>query len=303
MKLSIFISYRRDDAGAQARLVRDALLKAFGNGNIFMDVASIQAGTTWPEEIENHLNQAQVVVAVVGPNWFRAGSDDYGRRRIDQADDWVRKELEVALATGKKIIPLFVEGAKASMPTVALPESLHGLAKIQGIPIRRDYWDHDIQLLLANLSASTSATGRDQVDILNPFPVSDIVPPDKISVTKLDVILKKELPDWRLERGPLPEKPAIIREELFRQLRFLSFADAISFMQQVSSGCDIANHHPRWENTYKMVRVYFSTWDGELHAVTDRDVQLAKYFDRAYSEFAGRFKTPKPPGSTQVPWK
>ena len=57
-------------------------------------------------------------------------------------------------------------------------------------------------------------------------------------------------------------------------------------MQQVAPGCDIALHHPRWENIWKTVRVYLTTGDIG-HRISDRDVQLAKYLDRAYRDFPG----------------
>lgn len=60
-------------------------------------------------------------------------------------------------------------------------------------------------------------------------------------------------------------------------------------MTQVAQGCDIAMHHPRWENIWKTVRVYLTTWDIG-HRISDRDIQLARYFDRAYVEFPGSAK-------------
>ena len=61
-------------------------------------------------------------------------------------------------------------------------------------------------------------------------------------------------------------------------------------MAQVAPGCDIAMHHPRWENIWKTIRVYLTTWDIK-HRISDRDIQLARYFDRAYAEFDGRITT------------
>jgi len=55
-------------------------------------------------------------------------------------------------------------------------------------------------------------------------------------------------------------------------------------MNEVAPACVIAAHHQRWENIWRAVRVYLTTFDIG-HQVTDRDVQLAKYFDRAYAHF------------------
>jgi pterin-4a-carbinolamine dehydratase len=57
-------------------------------------------------------------------------------------------------------------------------------------------------------------------------------------------------------------------------------------MNLLAPGCDIAMHHPRWENVWKTLKVYLTTWDIG-HRISDRDLQLARYFDRAYEEFAG----------------
>jgi hypothetical protein len=142
----IFISYRRDDASAEAHLVHGLLRRQMGEANVFMDVSSIPPGTEWPEKIATNLRTATTVVAVIGPDWLRAGTDDWGRRRIDDESDWVRRELETALQSGKRVIPLLVRGAKVP-PDSALPETLRGLFKRQYIEVRRDVWNHDIKLL------------------------------------------------------------------------------------------------------------------------------------------------------------
>jgi pterin-4a-carbinolamine dehydratase len=99
--------------------------------------------------------------------------------------------------------------------------------------------------------------------------------------------LENELVRWQLVESALPEDPQKTRVELYREFKFKSFQSAIGFMAQVAPGCDIAMHHPRWENIWKTVRVFLTTWDIG-HRVSDRDVVLARYFDRAYSEFDGR---------------
>jgi hypothetical protein len=44
---AIFISYRRDDAGAETRAVRDAIDHAFDKGACFFDT-NAALGTEWP---------------------------------------------------------------------------------------------------------------------------------------------------------------------------------------------------------------------------------------------------------------
>ncbi|MDI1318564.1 MAG: toll/interleukin-1 receptor domain-containing protein [bacterium] len=151
---SIFINYRRDDASAEALLVRDTLLKAFGAGSVFMDLSSIPAGAHWPSEIESSLKTSLTVIVIIGPNWLSA--EEWGLRRIDNESDWVRRELEAALKSGQKVIPLLVKGGKLP-PANALPLSIRSLLHLQAIEVRRDYWDHDIKLLVNALGASANA--------------------------------------------------------------------------------------------------------------------------------------------------
>jgi hypothetical protein len=112
-----------------------------------MDTSSLQAGAKWPEELQTALRAAETILVIIGPEWLRAGTDEWGRRRIDREDDWVRQELSLALKD-KKVIPVLVRGGRIP-PAEALPEPLKALSQRQGIEIRRDYWNHDIKLLVA----------------------------------------------------------------------------------------------------------------------------------------------------------
>jgi TIR domain len=100
MQPSIFISYRREDSAAEATLLRRTLLGQFGDEAVFMDTLSIQAGEEWDSRIGSALDSAKAVLVVLGPEWIRI-SDERGKRRIDQEDDWVRKEIEEALTKNK----------------------------------------------------------------------------------------------------------------------------------------------------------------------------------------------------------
>jgi pterin-4a-carbinolamine dehydratase len=110
--------------------------------------------------------------------------------------------------------------------------------------------------------------------------------PDPITEEKLQIAFKNNLSKWKKVVSQLPEDPHKIRVEIFRNYKFKTFIDAVNFMQKVAPACDITLHHPRWENVWKTVRVYLSTWDID-HQISDRDIQLAKYFDHAFANFSG----------------
>jgi len=152
MAIIFFINYRRDDASAEALLLRDALHREFGTGSVFLDTSSLKPGAIWPDELQERLKHARVVLSVIGPDWLRAGSDEWGQHRIDCEQDWVRQELNAALADrSKRVIPVLVRGGKVP-PESALPESIKDITTRQSIEIRRDCWDGDVQILLSQLT-------------------------------------------------------------------------------------------------------------------------------------------------------
>jgi pterin-4a-carbinolamine dehydratase len=283
MQPSIFVSYRREDSAMEATLLRTTLLGQFGDEAVFMDTSSIEAGEEWESKIGSALDAAKAVLVVLGLEWVRV-SDEWGERRIDQEEDWVRKEIAEALTKNKLVIPVLVNGGRIP-PADKLPPSISALAKRQAIAIRTEYWNHDMNLLLKRLE-SLAETPRPQKSV-GPYPIPPPEKPDPISDESLEIALQGTLSQWRKVVSPLPEAPDTDRVELFREFNFKSFRDAISFMNEVAPGCDIAIHHPRWENIWKTLRVYLTTWDIG-HRISDRDIQVAKYFDKAYSEFVGR---------------
>ena len=150
---AVFISYRRDDASAEAALVRDAILSAIGAGSVFMDVSSISPGAQWALDIEQSLQDASTVVVIIGPSWLQPG--EWGLRRIDEESDWVRREIENSLASGQHVLPVLVNGGRLPPPE-ALPHPIRSLLDRQAIEIRRDYRDHDLKLVTDSLKGQAN---------------------------------------------------------------------------------------------------------------------------------------------------
>jgi hypothetical protein len=92
----IFVSYRREDSSDAAGRLKETIRHRFGEDFVFMDTSAIKPGDKWPASLQAALEASRVVLAVIGPGWLKA-SDDWGLRRIDKPDDWVRKELDFAL--------------------------------------------------------------------------------------------------------------------------------------------------------------------------------------------------------------
>ena len=62
----IFISYRREDSPANARLICERLEKWFGDGNIFMDVENIELGDNWKDVLNERVARCDAMLAVIG---------------------------------------------------------------------------------------------------------------------------------------------------------------------------------------------------------------------------------------------
>jgi len=124
----IFVNYRRDDSAPHALNVAQYLENTFGKRNIFIDIDRLRAGQEFETVLENKLRQCKVMLAIIGPNWVDAR--DGGSRRIDNPEDWVRLEIERALARKIPVIPVLVAGA--TLPSKSdLPPSLQPLLKHQ----------------------------------------------------------------------------------------------------------------------------------------------------------------------------
>jgi hypothetical protein len=92
----IFISYRRSDAGAYPRLLQVELSQRFPGARVFMDQDSIEAGLDFEAVIRNAVASCPVMVTLIGPTWL-SSTDEEGRRRLEDPEDYVRFEIRTAL--------------------------------------------------------------------------------------------------------------------------------------------------------------------------------------------------------------
>ncbi|MFC4063500.1 toll/interleukin-1 receptor domain-containing protein [Actinoplanes subglobosus] len=154
MSDEVFISYRKSDAAAEARLIADRVNQRFGNGSAFFDNQSIELGTDFRRRLWRSLAGCRAVIAVVGPDW--AGVVEGGGRRIDRKNDFVRSEIECALRERLRIIPVLVRNA-AQPDAASLPKSLRPLADRQYLTITHRSADRDLNYLMDQLTETTPA--------------------------------------------------------------------------------------------------------------------------------------------------
>ena len=141
----IFISYRREETAYPAAWLYDRLADRYG-GQVFKDVDSIELGDDFVEVITRAVGSCDVLLALVGDQWLTVTGAD-GRRRLDDADDFVRLEIEAALTRNVRVIPILVDGAR--MPRAdELPPSLTGLVRRQALELSPSRFDFDLSRLL-----------------------------------------------------------------------------------------------------------------------------------------------------------
>ena len=134
---SIFISYRRADSMAYTGRIYDRLVNAFGARHVFKDVEDIPPGEDFRSVLDKALTVADVVLIVIGPHWLMI-TDDEGKRRLNDPNDFVRIEVETALKrTDVLVIPVLVNNATMP-PADSLPAGLKDLAFRNSVVVRND---------------------------------------------------------------------------------------------------------------------------------------------------------------------
>jgi hypothetical protein len=173
----IFINYRREDTAYAAGWLYDRLADRFGDGKIFKDIDSIELGDDFAEVITNAVASCDVLLALVGDQWLTI-TDEEGSRRLDDPADFVRMEIEAALARDVRVIPLLVDGA--TMPRAdEVPTSLAKLVRRQAMELSPQRFDFDTGRLLRVLDRTlagvpaTPAAEEPETPVLTPWTEQD----------------------------------------------------------------------------------------------------------------------------------
>ncbi|HCK84693.1 MAG TPA: hypothetical protein DHW63_09315 [Hyphomonadaceae bacterium] len=132
---AIFISYRRDDSKKDADDLYQALAARIGESHLYKDVDNIPLGADFGAHIKGILPRCQIALIVIGPKWAKA-KDERGRKRLENPYDWVRVEVELALAAvDLRVVPVLVNGAH--LPRAKeIPTSLHPLLSRNAATVR-----------------------------------------------------------------------------------------------------------------------------------------------------------------------
>jgi formylglycine-generating enzyme required for sulfatase activity len=171
----IFISYRVADTQVEARLIYSFLVSRFGEKAVFLDKKRINPGDTWPDELEQNASGARVILALVKDKEKWVGKLEDLSWRLENPDDWVRKELETGLGKGV-LVPVFIDSAV--FPALHRIDSLKTLPTVQGYKMTTD---EKLDVCLQELSEQLEALGlspnpTQAPALLDEYPLPDDVP-------------------------------------------------------------------------------------------------------------------------------
>jgi hypothetical protein len=140
----VFINYRRTDEKAAADIDAE-LARQLGAGSAFRDVR-MRAGTEFPRELADRVAKCAVMLSIVGEKW----DDANGLRLLHDHEDWVRREITMALAHGVQVVPILV-GARSPLNVRDLPVDIRKIAFLQASHLRRNHDAQDVRRLVDEL--------------------------------------------------------------------------------------------------------------------------------------------------------
>ena len=121
-----------------------------------MDVTGIHPGRDFRKAIDDAVGSCDLLIVMIGKKWLES-TDDRGRRRLDDPEDFVRMETAVALRRGIPVIPVLVQGTV--MPrSDQLPGELDALVWRSAFEVRHARWEIDVAELLKALKKVVKAS-------------------------------------------------------------------------------------------------------------------------------------------------
>lgn len=129
----VFLNYRSADKDFGVPMIDAALSSRFGSDAVFLASKSVTLGGAWQTEMFDAVERSVALLVIMGRNWLNS-VDQNGNRRIDQPDDFVRREILLAHELDKRIIPVRLDTPR--LTSNQLPAELRWLVERQDIEIR-----------------------------------------------------------------------------------------------------------------------------------------------------------------------
>lgn len=137
---SAFISYRRETGYPWARLVWDGLRDR--SVDAFFDLESLRVAGRFDDRLLNQIAARPYFIPILTHGTLE---------RCAQPDDWLRREVEHAIATRRIIVPLFIEPFRPSDFPSTLPEHVGAaLSESNGLTIYSQYLEPALDQLVTD---------------------------------------------------------------------------------------------------------------------------------------------------------
>ncbi|MBU0608197.1 MAG: TIR domain-containing protein [Armatimonadetes bacterium] len=160
----VFISYRRDHGAETARLISTELRRR--GGAVFLDVEDLGA-SYFDDRILFEIQNAPNFVVVLTPGCLD---------RCHESDDWLRREVDHALQTKRRLIPVMKEQFR--FPSLdALPESLRDLPRHNCVEYSHVFFgafiDRLISFMVDDQHGEAQPPSKPEVEATCPLPAQD----------------------------------------------------------------------------------------------------------------------------------
>jgi len=147
--VDVFVNYRTGDEENVAALLEHELSRRFGPEVFFRASKSIPRGDNFEQALTTAVRKSSALLSVIGPRWLEV-RDDRGRRKIDNASDWTRREILEAFHCRVRVIPVLV-GSTRPLSADDLPAELSELAVCQYARLRQRDLENDLDDLANDL--------------------------------------------------------------------------------------------------------------------------------------------------------
>lgn len=147
----IFINYRTGDGEGFATLIERELSRRFGSDKVFRASKSIRPGEDYRHRLAADSAGARALLAVIGPDWLTA-TDASGNRKLDDPDDWTRRELLNAREHGARVIPVLCGRTVPRLSAAELPSALGWLADCQYLRFDTAVAESDLDRIARDLA-------------------------------------------------------------------------------------------------------------------------------------------------------
>ena len=128
-----------------------------------MDIDTIEPGEDFVTAIELGVGSVDALIAVIGRSWLDALDPGTGRRRLDNANDFVRLEIKTALERKIRVIPVLVQ--QASMPLeTELPADVAGLTRRNALQLADLHWKAGVDRLIETVAKILDERGVAQAE-------------------------------------------------------------------------------------------------------------------------------------------